>query len=1201
MDVCTIIAKNYVAQARVLARSFAEHHPDGGFWTLIIDDFSGHIDPSQEPFEVLTPSDIGCEPFYDMAVRYNVLELSTAVKPWLLAHLMREVSGPVTYLDPDIRVFDTLEPLAELARLHGVVVTPHNSEPIPADGKRPSQIDIMIAGVYNLGYVTMAPGEDTERLLAWWSDRLRRDCRVDPVYGYFVDQRWFDLVPGFVSDYWVMRDPQYNVAYWNLHSRALQGEGRHYTVDGRPLAFFHFSGFDPESPSILSRHQNRVEVAEHSALATILEEYAAATLEEGYATAKRWPYTFEVLPDGVPMDSVVRKLYGEAEICGEVSDSPFTPAGHRAFVEWLGASQPGAPVGVNRLLAHLYGSRTDLRDAFPDLDGPDLARLLRWSQDDGVREVPMLAKLPLSEEARRSLAEEPAPPPSSSTTQQPAAWGVNVVGYFRSELGVGEVARQVIGALDTVDVPTLPINSELHTLSRQGHVFSQLGLEDAAFPVNLICVNADMLPELARRAGKRFFAGRYSIGMWFWEISQFPAEWQASFELVDEVWAPTAHVADALARISPIPVVPATIPVQVPAIVPRSRAELGVPEGFLFLFSFDYLSVFERKNPLAVIEAFARAFAPGEGASLVVKCINTEHDPLNHERLLAAADAHPDIHVVDRYLESADKDALSANCDCYVSLHRSEGFGLTMAEAMYLGKPVIATGYSGNLDFMTPANSLLVDYALVPIGPDAPPYPADGEWAEPSREHAAALMRTVFDDRTTSAALGLRGAQDIRRTHSPAVAGERMRERLIRVSEDASRHHAASANGGSGSGSGVAGLDHLVRRGPVPSPGKRGPVARAARRGALRAMRPFAAYQEGVNTEVVNALDSVAETLSGVHDRLVGASAAVLALNRSQDGFKTLPNVIGAHSRAIDGVKDTLTELGGRMDRVDRAVHAQMRLETDRGVYAALATLAERHRGISDRPGGSAAVGPLTPYELRVFSQNGEDGVLAEILARVGTGERFFVEFGVESGREGNCVALADVFGWRGVFLDCDEVFFPELERKYRANEAVVTRQAMVTPENAEQLFAECGVPSAPDVLSIDVDGGDYWIWEAIEAYQPRVLVVEYNSALDPGRCLVQPREHDGGWDGTDCFGASLGAMRSLGERKGYRLVHAELSGVNAFFVRADLAAGRFPEGADVRVPGCPNYFQLGRSHPRFHGEQRYLDLESGELVSVDS
>ena len=233
MDVCTIIAKNYVAHARVLARSLAEHNPGSRLWTLIIDDFEGYVDPAREPFEVLAATEIGCDPFIEMALGYSVLELSTAVKPWLLRHLMAQTGGPVTYLDPDIKVYGSLSPLDELAARHGVVLIPHNSEPIPTDGRKPTQLDIMISGVYNLGYVSVAPGAEVDRLLDWWAERLRYDCRVDPSVGIFVDQRWFDLAPGFLSDFAIVREPEYNVAYWNLHSRRLEREGDRYLVDGR--------------------------------------------------------------------------------------------------------------------------------------------------------------------------------------------------------------------------------------------------------------------------------------------------------------------------------------------------------------------------------------------------------------------------------------------------------------------------------------------------------------------------------------------------------------------------------------------------------------------------------------------------------------------------------------------------------------------------------------------------------------------------------------------------------------------------------------------------------------------------------------------------------------------------------------------------------------------------------------------------------
>ncbi len=201
----------------------------------------------------------------------------------------------------------------------------------------------------------------------------------------------------------------------------------------------------------------------------------------------------------------------------------------------------------------------------------------------------------------------------------------------------------------------------------------------------------------------------------------------------------------------------------------------------------------------------------------------------------------------------------------------------------------------------------------------------------------------------------------------------------------------------------------------------------------------------------------------------------------------------------------------------------------------------------------------ITEFELRCFSQHGEDGVIAELLARVGIAARFFIEFGVETGREGNCVFLADVLGWEGLFIEPDEGAYPGLAAKYATAEGIRTVNAAVTPDNVEELFAQASVPLEPDVLSIDVDGEDYWIWEAIEAYRPRVVVIEYNAVLPPGRQLVQPLGHPEAWDGTDYFGASLDALTALADRKGYRLAHTDLAAINAFFVRNDLAGEAAP------------------------------------------
>lgn len=252
-------------------------------------------------------------------------------------------------------------------------------------------------------------------------------------------------------------------------------------------------------------------------------------------------------------------------------------------------------------------------------------------------------------------------------------------------------------------------------------------------------------------------------------------------------------------------------------------------------------------------------------------------------------------------------------------------------------------------------------------------------------------------------------------------------------------------------------------------------------------------------------------------------------------------------------------------------------------VYENLGTLAARHG-----EEGHA----LTTSELKVFSQNGEDGVIAEIFRRVGSTNRHFVEFGVGTGVEGNCVFLADVMVWHGLFIEGSERLYPDLEHKYRNTPGVTTREAMVTAENIESLLGAAGVPSDPDVLSIDIDGNDYWVWNAIVGFRPRLVIVEYNGALPPEATLVQPYRPGSAWAATDYFGASLGALERLGAEKGYSLVHTELSGTNAFFLREDLLTA-FGDPAPV-ARRTVNQSLQGASHVHDPDQGVYLDVGAG-------
>jgi hypothetical protein len=263
--------------------------------------------------------------------------------------------------------------------------------------------------------------------------------------------------------------------------------------------------------------------------------------------------------------------------------------------------------------------------------------------------------------------------------------------------------------------------------------------------------------------------------------------------------------------------------------------------------------------------------------------------------------------------------------------------------------------------------------------------------------------------------------------------------------------------------------------------------------------------------------------------------------------------------------------------RVTRRIIAASRTRFD-NVYRDIAHLVARH--------GSEPEG-LIPFEYRVFSQNGEDGILAEIFRRVGVTNRYFVEFGASDGVQCNTSFLADVMGWSGLLIEGEGSAGERLCRKYRFHARVTPQQAMVTASNVNELFDAAGVPECPDLVCIDVDGNDYWIFDALR-YRARVVTVEYNGTLPLDCHWVQPRT-EGFWDGTDYYGCSLAALESLALGKGYRLVHTDLTGTNAFFVQEELA-GRFGEP----VRHSANQFFIGRIHPEADPLNRpYLDLQS--------
>jgi glycosyltransferase involved in cell wall biosynthesis len=346
----------------------------------------------------------------------------------------------------------------------------------------------------------------------------------------------------------------------------------------------------------------------------------------------------------------------------------------------------------------------------------------------------------------------------------------------------------------------------------------------------------------------------------------FPARWERAFDLLDELWVGSRYVADTLAAVAPVPVVRVPVPVSVPRTAPAGRTELGLPAGPLFLTVFDYGGVFARKNPLGAVEAFRRAFAPGEQAALVIKCLGADRHSAEHARLLEAVAGDERITVIDAVLTDEGMGALLASCDCYVSLHRAEGFGLPIAEAMLLGKPVVATRYGGPADYLTEHTGFPIRHRAAEIGPGNEPYPAGGTWAEPDIEHAAELMRHVVEHPEEAAVRADRAREHMEREHSPDAAGKAMAARVSRVVGLRTGHDGHPA---------AAPMDELLRRirADPGVPRRLGVPRGLVRRVALRISRPQAVHQRQIDEELARTLRTLDERIQG----LAASQASLLA------------------------------------------------------------------------------------------------------------------------------------------------------------------------------------------------------------------------------------------------------------------------------------------------------------------------------------
>lgn len=359
--------------------------------------------------------------------------------------------------------------------------------------------------------------------------------------------------------------------------------------------------------------------------------------------------------------------------------------------------------------------------------------------------------------------------------------GLDVLGFFNAESGVGEAVRTLVSALHTTSVEISTINYTA-TESRTNHFFVTDNV--SRHRTLLASINAEQLVASRQFLGKNFYKNRYVIGQWFWELEDPPIWYQPAWPIVNELWAPTHFIEKMLRQSAPSRVHVEYIPL--PIVAPRinesiTRPRWNLDDRYMFLFIFDFLSIMKRKNPLGLISAYISTFSPNDGAQLVIKTMNGDKRHAELQQLLGAALLRKDISVINDVFSRTETSTLISLSDCYVSLHRSEGLGLTLLEAMSLGKPVIATNYSGNVDFMTEDNSFPIPWERVPVGDGAGGYNPTATWAEPDEDAAASAMRFVFQNQHEGRIRGARAKKDVLDSYSPPAIGAIMKSRLEEI------------------------------------------------------------------------------------------------------------------------------------------------------------------------------------------------------------------------------------------------------------------------------------------------------------------------------------------------------------------------------------------------------------------------------------
>ena len=772
--IVTICSGNYLPYARVLFSSLKKYHPEASLFLCLADTPQPEIELKLPEVEVILAESLDILNFNDFAFRYDIMEFNTAVKPFVMQWLI-EVKGfeEVLYLDPDIELFAPITPAIDaFAAGANFVLTPQITEPAELGGF-PDDVGVMKAGIYNLGFIGVKNSFDGISFLHWWGRRLRFGCLNQQERGIFCDRKFVDLLPAFHDRVTILRDSTLNVGYWNLDRRELTKNGDTWLVEGKPLRFFHFSGVDVGQPHRLSKYTTRFNGNLSPALQEIVTHYIDRSIQFGYGVELAPSYGYGKFNSGIALAPIIRRCYRDLK--EPLLDNPFESFLcylNRPAIEALDSS----PWLVTNLMYYIWSQRIDLQQTFNLQKESDRLNFCKWFVLNAAVEhkLDSYFTIPVVENISQHYSRQ------ISITN--AGKDVCVVGYLKAQTGVGHAGRMVASSLKEAGVKTQGYNVTLNVMAPQtSTAVDELLTSKINAGIQIYNINADQLGLVRHSLKGKTSNGAYKINMPFWELSRFPSAWSENYHGINEVWAASRFIQAAIQPVLPLPVIWLPPAVTLAQFVPRNRSYFKLPEDtFLFHYNFDFSSFATRKNPQAAIAAYRLAFRNQHTVptALVIKTRGYDPEGKALAQLKEFTADEPDIYLLNREMTYDETLALMNCCDCYVSLHRSEGFGYTPAEAMLLEKPVIATDYSGTKDFINRDTGFPVNYSLVPVGENEYPFWQNQTWAEPELDRAAWLMRQIIADETATKAIARRGKEKILQDYSLQATGRRLKKRL---------------------------------------------------------------------------------------------------------------------------------------------------------------------------------------------------------------------------------------------------------------------------------------------------------------------------------------------------------------------------------------------------------------------------------------